>query len=128
MSNNGNNLHDELEKAQSELIVLRKMNQEIEDRAEKARDKILVLQALFYALKDMSMNGDEYDKLSYLPYGLHTIIKEIKYDLDSACDGGHPCELIEYSDEVLESELEMRRRMKKAPEPQPASEDSEADE
>ena len=125
MSNNGNNLHEELEKAQSKLIKLREMNQEAEDRAEKARDKIVVLQALFHSLKQMSLYGDDYDNFPYLLFGLDEIIRGIKCDLDSAINGGLPCELGEYSLEDLEREIESR---KMAPEPKPASDNSEADE
>ena len=112
MSNDGNNLHDELEKAKSELIKLREMNQEIENRVDSARDKIAVLQALLYGLKDMGLDSDDhYDKLISVPFffGLDEIIRDIKYDLSSAINGGYPCELEEYKVEDLEREIASRK-------------------
>ena len=99
------------------------MNQEADRRVDRARDKVAVLQALFHGWKD---NGDDLGDLISLPlvFGLDEIIKGIKHDLNSADNGGYPVELCEYSLEALEREIESR---KKAPEPQPASEDSEAD-
>lgn len=99
----------------------------VENRVDRARDKICVLQVLFRSILDMTTNKD-FDDLVTLSFfcGLDEIVKSINYDLESAQDGGWPFDLGEYNIEYLKEEI--RRRKEKASEPQPASEDSEANE